>query len=57
MVTIPEGMQLEGMKSRLDPTNGVLTVFAPFSPPAIEQKKNFHELPIQHDKAKAIEKK
>lgn len=49
MVTLPEGMQLEGMKSRLDP-NGVLTVYAPYTPPAIEAKKEFNELPIHHER-------
>jgi len=51
MVTLPEGMQLEGMKSRLD-HHGVLTVTAPFTAPAIEQNQA-RELPIQHEKAGA----
>ncbi|OWA49863.1 hypothetical protein BV898_14400 [Hypsibius exemplaris] len=52
MVTLPEGMQIEGMKSRLDP-NGVLSVYAPYTPPAIEHKQN--ELPIHHERdAKAL---
>jgi len=50
-VTLPEGMQLEGMKSRVNP-NGVLTISAPYSPPAIEQKKDL-ELPIHHEKEPA----
>ena len=47
-----------GMKSRLDPGNGVLTVYAPYTAPAIEhQQQAFRELPIHHDMPKAIDKK
>jgi len=53
MVTLPEGMQLEGMKSRLD-NQGILTISAPYTAPAIEHQKNQDtELPIQHEKGGA----
>jgi len=49
MVTLPQGMQVEGMKSRLT-NNGVLTISAPYTPPAIEQKSQMQEIPIHHEK-------
>jgi HSP20 family molecular chaperone IbpA len=51
MVTIPEGMKVEEMKSRLE--NGVLCISAPLSAPALESKQQqqfVKELPIQHEK-------
>ncbi|XP_055338676.1 heat shock protein 30D-like [Paramacrobiotus metropolitanus] len=50
MVQIPQGMQFEQMKSRLTP-NGVLTIEAPFNPPAIQQNQH-HEIPITHETRK-----
>lgn len=49
MVTVPQGVKVEDLQSRLEP-GGVLRVEAPYTPPAIEQKPQFRELPISHEK-------
>ncbi|XP_055338403.1 heat shock protein beta-1-like [Paramacrobiotus metropolitanus] len=55
MVSIPEGAKVELLKSRLG-RGGVLQVEAPYTAPAIEQKKEeFREIPITHEKPKAVE--
>lgn len=52
MMTIPEGVKLEDLKSRLTPS-GVLQVEAPYNPPAIEgRQEQGKELPIQHEGVK-----
>ncbi|XP_055331728.1 uncharacterized protein LOC129583786 [Paramacrobiotus metropolitanus] len=50
MVQIAQGVQFEQMKSRLTP-DGVLTIEAPFNPPAIQQNQH-HEIPISHETRK-----
>jgi len=48
IVTLPEGVMLEDMKSRLR-TDGVLTISAPLSQPALEQQQQqLKEIPIEH---------
>jgi len=48
-VALPQGVNLESLKSRLSP-DGLLIIEAPYQPPAIEaqQQPQGQELPIQH---------
>jgi len=49
MIAIPEGANLEQMQSRLAP-NGVLTIQAPYTPPAIQHTGD-KVLPIKHERS------
>ncbi|XP_065829628.1 heat shock protein 27-like [Oscarella lobularis] len=48
IVNIPEGAGLEGMASKLN-DKGLLTIEAPYTPPAIEQKATETVIPVQHE--------
>jgi HSP20 family molecular chaperone IbpA len=47
LITIPEGVNFDQMQSRLSP-QGVLTIQAPYNPPAIQQSQD-RVLPIKHE--------
>eukprot|EP00118_Oscarella_pearsei_P010471 m.313135 g.313135 ORF g.313135 m.313135 type:complete len:58 (+) comp352538_c0_seq1:363-536(+) len=46
--TIPEGAELEGMASKLNDKE-LLTIEAPYTPPAIEQKPTETVIPVKHE--------
>jgi HSP20 family molecular chaperone IbpA len=48
IIALPEGTKLPSMKSSLS-SKGLLTIQAPYEPPAIENKPEATSIPIQHE--------